>query len=118
MKKVNVKLLALKYLIAEKLKKSIENDKKALKDGAETTFSKCADIHIIECTRYSYTKEDSEKLDKIAKTLGIEKQPTYYKRVDITNIDKDIQDKTDKAIALLETSTDDKTTQKVMQAIA
>lgn len=116
MKNVNVKLFALKYKLIQKLTKSLENDKEAIKNGAKLTMEKYANVKQVECTRKAYSKEAQEKLDKFAQENGIEKQETKYIRIEIDNISIEIDKEVDKVIETLE-NTNDKTMQKVASKV-
>ena len=106
MARVNAKLLALKYKLSKILTASIEKDKNAIKNGADITFSDYCKIQIVDCTRASYTKEDQKILDEYAKSQGIFKKVTSYKRIDIDAIPKEVNNKVNKLLATLEDSND------------
>lgn len=117
MKNVNAKLYAIKYKLLQKLTKSLDKDKEAIKNGAKITFDKFAKIQVVECTRKSYTKEAQEIIDKFAEEKGLEKVETKYLRVDIDNIDNSIEEVADKIINELEDS-NDKLIQRVASKVA
>lgn len=106
MKKVNVKLFAIKYKLLQKLTKSLEKDKEAIKNNAELTMTKYAKIKLVECTKKSYSKEVQQELEEYAKSKGYEKQETKYTRLEIDNINEDIDHKVDEILATLEDSND------------
>jgi len=104
MKTVNAKWLAFKYMLAKKLNASIENDKKAIKEGAKITFENYCKIQQVECTRKSYTKEQQAILDEYAKEKGFEKQETKYIRIDIDEIPEEVNTQVEQAFTTLENS--------------
>lgn len=116
MKTVNALLYAVKYLLEKKLSASIKKDNEAIKNGAEITFSKYANIHVVECTRKEFSKEDKEVLEKYAEKKGITKQETKYLRVDVDNIDPQVDDKVNEILGELEDS-NDKTTRRVASKV-
>ncbi len=106
MKTVNAKLFAIKYKLLQKLTKSLEKDKEAIKNNAKITFQEFAKIQIVECTRKSYTKEAQQLIDKFAEENGLEKVETKYLRVDIDNINQSAEDTANKILEELEDSND------------
>ena len=117
MKNVNAKLYAIKYKLLQKLTKSLDKDKEAIKNGAKITFDKFAKIQVVECTRKSYTKEAQAIIDKFAEEKGLEKVETKYLRVDIDNIDNSVEEVADKIINELEDS-NDRLIQRVASKVA
>lgn len=116
--RVNAKLLALKYKLIKLLTTSIEQDKEAIKNGADITFKDYCKIQIVECTRASYTKEDQKKLDDYAKSQGIFKKVTQYKRIDIDNIPTEVDTKVNDIFNTLQANTNDKIITKVASKVA
>lgn len=116
MKTVNALLYAVKYLLKKKLSASLEKDNEAIKNGAEITFSKYANIHVVECTRKDFSKEDKEVLEKYAEKKGMTKQETTYLRVDVDNIDPQVEGKVNAILEELEDS-NDKTTRRVASKV-
>ena len=106
MKTVNAKLFAIKYKLLQKLTKSLEKDKEAIKNNAKITFQEFAKIQIVECTRKSYTKEAQQLIDKFAEENGLEKVETKYLRVDIDNINQSAEDTANRILEELEDSND------------
>ncbi len=96
MKTVNAKIFALKYKLIKKLTDSLNKDKELIKNGAEITYKNYCKIQLVECSRSSYSKQDQKKLDEYAKRNSINKQITYYKRIEIDGmpieLDKTIND--------------------------
>ena len=117
MAKANAKILALKYKLEKALQKSIEKDKKALKEGAEISFKDYAKIQLIDCTRTSYSKEDQAKLDEYAAKMCIAKQVTHYKRIDIDEVPTEVDNKVQDIFNTLEDS-NDKVIAKVASKVA
>lgn len=107
MKTVNVRLFALKHKLIEKLTKSLNADKDAIKNGAKLTMEKFAKIQIVDCTR---TTLDKSKVQELATKYGIDmatlEKTTDYKRIDIDNIATDIDDKVNDILETLENSND------------
>ena len=117
MKKVNVKLFAILYRLDKLITKKLDEMKKDIIAGAETTYSHYADIKVVDCTRASYSKEDQMKLDEYAAKNCIAKQVTHYKRIDIDKIVVEVDMITDEIITTLENS-NDKTVKRVASKVA
>lgn len=106
MKNVNVKLFAIIYTLNKRLSKKLDEMKKAILEGAETTFKDYAKIKVVECTRKSWSKEAQEKADEYLIKLGYEKEETIYKRVEIDNISIEVENATNNIFNILENSND------------
>ena len=113
MKSINLKLFALKYKLLQILTKSLEADKKAIKEGANITFKDYCKIKIVDCTRSTYSKEDQAKLDEYAAKMLIAKKVTHYQRVDIDEIPIEVDEKVNDLLQTLEDNANDKATKKV-----
>lgn len=113
MKNINLKLFALKYKLLQILTKSLEADKKAIKEGANITFKDYCEIKIIECSRSTYSKEDQMKLDEYAKANDIHKIETKYIRIDIDKIPIEVDEKVNNLLQTLEDNANDKNIKKV-----
>ena len=117
MKNVNIKLFAIIYTLNKRLNKKLEEMKKAIIEGANTTFSNYANVKVVECTRTSYDKEAQAKLDKFAEENCIAKTITHYKRVEIDNISIEVEETADKIFNTLEDS-NDKIVKRVASKVA
>lgn len=117
MKNVNIKLFAIIYTLNKRLTKKLDEMKKAIIEGANTTFKDYANVKVVECTRTSYDKEAQAKLDKFAEENCIAKTITHYKRVEIDNISIEIEEKANNIIQTLENA-NDKTIKRVASKVA
>lgn len=105
---INAKLFALKYKLVERLAKSLENDKSAIKGGAKLTFDKYCRIKVVDCNRSTLNKS---KLVDLCNKYGVDINTLYtqtrYQRVDIDGIPSSVDNKVDEIFhSLLETSND------------
>ena len=118
MKTVNAKLFALKHRLIEKLTKSLNDDKDAIKNGAKLTMEKFAKIQIVECTRITI---DKNKVQELATKYGIDmttlEKTTNYKRIDIDNIATDVDNKVNDILEILQNN-NDKVIAKAVNAVA
>lgn len=117
MKKVNVKLYAILYKLNRVINKKLDEMKKDLIEGAETTFKDYADIKVVDCIKRAYSKEDQAILDLFAKEQGLQKIETRYKRVDIDHINDNADNVVTNIVEQLETS-NDKTIVRVASKVA
>ena len=117
MKTVNVKLFAILYKLDKVITKKLDEMKKAIIEGADTTFKDYAKIKVVDCTRASYDKEAQAKIEKFAQENGLEKVTTNYKRVEIDGIALEIDNAVDNIINTLEDS-NNTTTKKVASKIS
>jgi len=104
MKSVNVKLFAILYKLDKIITKKLDEMKKAIIEGAETTFKDYATIKVVDCTRASYDKEAQKLIDKFAEENCIAKTVTHYKRVEIDGISIEVDNAVDNIINTLEDS--------------
>lgn len=104
MQKVSLKLYATLYKLDKTIQKQLDNMKKQILAGAEFTHKDIANIKVVECQRADYDKEDKAKLDEYAKSVGIAKKITHYKRIDIDNISIDIDAQVDAIVDTLNDS--------------
>ena len=118
MKIVNAKIFAFKYWLIKKLNASLENDKKAIKEGATITFKDYCKIQVVECTKKSYTKEAQEKIDKFAEENHLEKVETKYTRIDIDKIPIDIENDVNEMLEIIENNSNDRVATRVASAVA
>ena len=107
MAKVNAKVFALKHTLFKMLKDSLENDKDAIKNGAEITPKDYCKIQVVDCEKPML---DEAKVQALCNEYGIDiatlKKTTHYKRVDVKNVPTKINDKVKDIFNMLEDSND------------
>ena len=106
MKNVNVRLYAILYKLDKIITEKLNEMKKAISNNANLTFEKYAKIQVVNCTRKSWSKEAQALADKYLTELGFEKQETNYTRIDIDNINEDIDNTVNNIINVLMNSND------------
>ena len=107
MANVNAKILALKHSLFKRLKDSLENDKEALKNGANITFKDYCKIQVVDCEKSTL---DEAKVQALCDEYGIDiatlKKTTHYKRVDIKNVPIEVDDKVEDIFNILQDNND------------
>lgn len=107
MKTVNAKLFALKHKLIKVLNTSLENDKKALKEGATITRKDYCNIQLVNCTKTTLDKTKVQELcNKYKIDITTLENTTNYIRIDIDNVPNEINDKVENIIQTLENDND------------
>ena len=107
MTKVNAKVFALKHTLFKMLKDSLENDKDAIKNGAEIACKDYCKIQVVGCEK---SVLDETKVQALCNEYGIDiatlKKTTHYKRLDIKNVPTEVNDKVEDIFNMLKDSND------------
>ena len=85
--KINGRLFALKYAFAKRLKDSLEEDKRKIRNGAEITFNDVFGIETNDCERNIL---DKNKVQALCNEYGIDirtlEKTSKYTEVTIKNV--------------------------------
>lgn len=116
---VNVKLFALKYKLVQKLNKSLENDKNAIKNGDNCTFANYCKVQVVECNKSTLDKTKLVALcDKYGVDINTLYNTTRHQRVDINGIPSSVDDKVDEIFNLLKTTSNDNVVVKLASEVS
>ena len=107
MTKVNAKVFALKHTLFKMLKDSLENDKDAIKNGAEIACKDYCKIQVVGCEK---SVLDETKVQALCNEYEIDistlKKTTHYQRVDVKNVPTEVDNRVKNIFNMLEDSND------------